>query len=95
MVVEAQADRPALLVLTDSWYPGWKATVDGEPTEIERVDYLIRGVPVPAGSHTVEFTYEPASWRAGWIVSALALLTILVAAGIGWRRRGTDRRTAA
>jgi uncharacterized membrane protein YfhO len=93
VVVRADADRPALLVLTDSWFPGWKATVDGEPVEIERVDYLIRGVPVPAGAHTIEFTYEPASWRAGWIVSALALAAILAAAAIGWRRRD-NRRTA-
>ncbi len=54
---------------------------------MERVDYLIRGVRVPAGAHRVEFRYEPASWRAGWIVSLVALLTILAAAAIGWRRR--------
>ena len=48
---------------------------------------MIRGVSVPAGTHRVEFRYEPASWRAGWIVSGLALLTIAVAAAIGWRRR--------
>jgi Bacterial membrane protein YfhO len=86
VVVETDADRRALLVLTDTWFPGWKATVDGDEVPIERVDYLIRGVPVPAGAHTVEFRYEPASWRVGWIVSLLALLTILTAAGLGWRR---------
>jgi Bacterial membrane protein YfhO len=92
VVVETDADRRALLVLTDNWYPGWKATVDGEDAPIERVDYLIRGVAVPAGAHLVEFRYEPASWRAGWIVSTLALLTILAAAAIGWRRwRGEPR----
>jgi hypothetical protein len=87
VVVEADADRPALLVLTDAWYPGWKARVDGREVDVERVDYLVRGVPVPAGSHTVEFSYEPASWRVGWIVSLLALLTILGAVGFGWWRR--------
>jgi hypothetical protein len=85
--VETSAGRPALLVLTDSWFPGWKATVDGRDTPVHRVDYLIRGVSVPAGTHRVEFRYEPASWRAAWIVSGLALLTIVVAAAIGWRRR--------
>jgi hypothetical protein len=87
VVVETNARRPALLVLTDSWFPGWRAEVDGKSVPVERVDYLIRGVAVPAGSHRVEFTYEPASWRAGWIVSGLALAVILAAAGIGWRRR--------
>jgi hypothetical protein len=84
--VDTDADRRALLVLTDSWFPGWKASVDGDEVPIERVDYLIRGVPVPAGKHRVEFRYEPASWRAGWIVSLLALVAILAAAGVGWRR---------
>jgi hypothetical protein len=86
-VVEVDAERPALLVLTDVHFPGWKATVDGRDAEIERVDYLLRGVQVPAGSHTVELSYEPASWRAGWIVSALALLAIAGLALLGLRRR--------
>jgi hypothetical protein len=84
--VDTQATRRSLLVLTDSWFPGWKATVDGHDVPIERVDYLIRGVPVPAGAHRVEFRYEPASWRVGWILSLLALIAILASALIGWRR---------
>jgi hypothetical protein len=87
VTVSATARRPALLVLTDSWFPGWKATVDGRDTPISRVDYLIRGVRIPAGTHTVEFSYQPASWTVGWIVSLLALIGILGAAAAGWRRR--------
>ncbi|MGH2837785.1 MAG: hypothetical protein ACRDJY_05480, partial [Thermoleophilaceae bacterium] len=67
VVIEADAGRRALLVLADVHYPGWKAELDGEEVAIERVDYLLRGVAVPAGSHTVEFSYEPVSWRIGWI----------------------------
>jgi hypothetical protein len=84
--VDTDATRRSLLVLTDSWFPGWKATVDGQDVPIERVDYLIRGVVVPAGAHRVEFRYDPASWRAGWILSLLALIGILAAALVGWRR---------
>ena len=87
VVVDSRASRSALLVLTDNWFPGWKASVDGEDAPVERVDYLLRGVRVPAGAHRVEFRYEPASWRASWIVSALALATILAVAAIGWRAR--------
>jgi hypothetical protein len=87
--VRTAASKPSLLVLTDSWFPGWKAKVDGKSTPVERVDYVIRGVKVPAGTHTVEFTYEPTSWRVGWIVSLLALLAIVAAALIGWRT-GSD-----
>ena len=58
VVARATAKRKSLLVLTDVHYPGWKATVDGKPADIERVDYLLRGVVVPAGTHTVEFSYR-------------------------------------
>jgi hypothetical protein len=85
VVATTTGDRKALLVLTDVYFPGWKATVDGKQADIERVDYLLRGVVVPAGTHTVEFSYQPASWRAGWIVSGLALL-VLIAIGFGARR---------
>jgi membrane protein YfhO len=88
VAVRTSASRPSLLVLTDSWFPGWKAKVDGKSTPVERVDYVIRGVKVPAGAHTVEFTYEPTSWRVGWILSLLALLTIVSAAVVGRRHRG-------
>jgi hypothetical protein len=86
-VVEAEARERSLLVLTDVHFPGWKATVDGEPAKIERVDYLLRGVVLPAGAHRVDFRYEPKSWRIGWIVSLLALIVLAATALAGWRRR--------
>jgi hypothetical protein len=91
VAVKTNSAQPALLVLTDSWFPGWKAKVDGARAPVERVDYVIRGVKVPAGTHEVEFTYEPASWRAGWILSLLALLAIACASTIGWRRYRRER----
>jgi hypothetical protein len=90
VVVEADASAPALLVLTDVYYPGWKASVDGAEAEVDVVDHLLRGVRVPPGRHTVELTYEPLSWRIGWIVSVLALMGVTAAAAVGWRRRGRD-----
>jgi hypothetical protein len=87
VVARATAPRTSLLVLTDVYYPGWKAFVDGRETPIERVDYLLRGVRVPAGSHDVEFRYEPSSWRFGWLISALALLTLVLLTAVGLRRR--------
>jgi hypothetical protein len=85
--VRTRTARPGLLVLTDSYFPGWKATVDGRDAKIHRVDYLIRGVPLPAGDHVVRFEYAPASWRMGWITSAVALVVILGAVAVGVRRR--------
>jgi hypothetical protein len=94
VVARATARRKSLLVLTDVQYPGWKATVDGKSADIERVDYLLRGVVVPAGTHTVEFSYEPASWRAGWILSGLSLLALVGVAALGWRRRREERQAS-
>jgi hypothetical protein len=87
VVLEATAARPAELVLSDLSYPGWRATVDGRGVPLHRVDYLLRGVALPAGAHRVEMTYEPASWRVGWIVSVLALAGLVAAAVVGVRRR--------
>jgi len=90
VVTKATASRRSLLVLTDVHFPGWKATVDGRSVPIERVDYLLRGVVVPPGTHTVEFSYEPSSFRAGWIVAVLGLLAVLAAVAVGLRRRGRE-----
>jgi uncharacterized membrane protein YfhO len=95
VTVSARARRPAVLVLTDNWYPGWQAKVDGGSAPVERVDYLIRGVRVPAGAHTVEFDYRPRSWLWARLLSGLGLLTILAAAWIGWRRRASEARHPA
>jgi hypothetical protein len=76
VTVRARASRAGVLVLSDVDYPGWKAKVDGRDAPIERVDYLLRGVRLEPGPHTVEFAYEPLSWRVGLIVSVLALLAL-------------------
>ncbi len=93
--LQVSSSGPALAVLGDNHYPGWKAEVDGRPADIERVDYLFRGVRVGAGLHTVEFRYEPLSWRIGWIVSLLALIGLVAALAIGLRRRPVARRARA
>jgi hypothetical protein len=95
VVVRTRGQDRALLVLTDTWFPGWKATVDGAAAPVHRVDYLLRGVSVPAGSHRVELRFEPASWRAGWIVSLLALVAVGGLVAVGRRRGGIDRRASA
>jgi hypothetical protein len=87
VAIRARSTGPGLLVLSDNYYPGWKAKVDGKDADVERVDYLLRGVRVGAGTHTVEFTYEPLSWRVGWIISLLALVGLVAAVVVGLRRR--------
>jgi hypothetical protein len=92
VIATASAARRSLLILTDLHYPGWKASVDGTPVPIERVNYLLRGVPVPAGTHRVEFSYEPATYRAGWIITLVSALAVLIAGLAGWRNRRRLRR---
>ncbi|NLF64062.1 MAG: YfhO family protein [Chloroflexi bacterium] len=85
--LQVETDAPGLLLLTDAAYPGWRATLDGEPVTIYQADGLFRGVLLPAGSHEVTFTYEPASLRYGAALSLAALLVWLLLLTAGRARR--------
>lgn len=77
--VDAELERPGLVVLADAWYPGWRATVDGTPAPIVRTNHLFRGVAAPAGHHRIRFEYWPSSvaWGiAGSIVGWMAIATL-------------------
>ena len=93
VVYRVRTDRPRLLVASEIYYPaGWTATVGVEPAPIVRTDYLLRGVPVPAGEHIVTTRYRPETRQTGVMISAIAtLLTYLGVIGLGgllWYRRG-------
>jgi Bacterial membrane protein YfhO len=80
--IAVRAAGDSYLVLSDSWYPGWNAAVDGIEAPIERANILFRAVRVPAGEHVVEFRYQPSSVRDGAILSAggvLAAVLVFVA----------------
>jgi hypothetical protein len=66
------------LVLADVWFPGWTCTVDGRAAPLYRADYLFRAVELPEGAREVVFAFEPASYRLGRIISAVALGGVLV-----------------
>ena len=74
VVVEAELETAGLVILSDLFYPGWRATIDGEPAEILRVNHALRGVVAGAGRHRLTFTYEPAStaWGIRLMLAALA-----------------------
>jgi hypothetical protein len=75
--LRVRTDEPALLVLTDTYYPGWKVTVDGDRGTIYPADVAFRGVFIPAGEHVVEFSYSPATFKAGAAIS-LASIAVLI-----------------
>ncbi|MBI2911752.1 MAG: YfhO family protein, partial [Chloroflexi bacterium] len=74
--IAAKTSMAGFLVLTDAYYPGWRALVNGEERRILLANYLYRAVPLEAGDHRVEFVYEPVSLRWGLAVTALALLVV-------------------
>jgi hypothetical protein len=80
--IEVEASSPGYLVLTDAWYPGWKATADGEPVPMHRADILFRAVAVKAGQHRVVFIFRPVSLHIGAGVSLAGLTGLIFAAGL-------------
>ncbi|HEX8003493.1 MAG TPA: YfhO family protein [Mycobacteriales bacterium] len=81
------AAAPTLLVLSDPWYPQWHAYLDGEETDLLRVDHAFRGVRVPAGTHRVEFRYEDSAHVRGVVLALLTVLGLVAATVLLNRRR--------
>lgn len=88
VVVEAQVNTNAWLVLADANYPGWRAAVDGYEQQIYTADYLLRSVPLAPGRHRIIFTFAPTTLLPGGILSAgsLALLILFIAGRLPFRR---------
>jgi hypothetical protein len=92
LTFEAATDAERLAVFSDIWYPGWQCTIDGQPAEVLRADYVLRAVVIPAGKHTIAFRFDPQSLHATEAVAngALILLAVLLVALIAfavYRRR--------
>ncbi len=80
MEVRTESTRAGFLVTSDAFYPGWRASIDGRVVPLYRADYAIRGVPVPAGEHTVRFDYRPRSFYLGAGISLVSMLLLIVLA---------------
>ncbi len=88
-ILETQANRVVLsfnapadgyIVLTDTFYPGWQADLDGRPAQILPANLAFRAVAVEAGQHTLVFDYQPTLFKLGLSLSAASLLGVIIAA---------------
>jgi hypothetical protein len=93
--IQASVDSPGILVLADSFYPGWNVYVNGRQEKIYRANLFFRGVRLSAGTHTVQFRYEPRSFAIGRAVSIITLLFIVAISILLYLRKHRQNFTAA
>jgi hypothetical protein len=92
--IKTSLDTPGILVLADSYYPGWRVFIDGKEGEILRANLFFRGVKLAAGEHRVEFRYEPRSFQIGlWASLATIAVLALVTATLSLAKRARRRVT--
>jgi hypothetical protein len=84
--LEANLETPGIVVLADVYYPGWKLTIDGVPAPIHRINRMMRGAAVEAGTHKLVYSYEPASFQIGLIASVAGLVATIGLAAFASRR---------
>jgi hypothetical protein len=96
IALRSWSGRDAVLVLSERDYPGWSATVDGQPAAVLRADYMLRGVYLPAGRHEIALWFDPPGfalgqeWASRALLAGLALVCLRLAIGlfVGARRWG-------
>jgi hypothetical protein len=97
VTLQVDAACPGLLVLPDTYFPGWKATVNGDEQTIYPTDGAFRGVAVPEGSSRVEFRYEPRAFPIGIVLAVTGLAGFAVAWLVSrrrWHRPDANTRPA-
>jgi len=97
IAVQTSASMPGYLVLSEVYYPGWKAQVDSQPAEVKRANFAFRAVYVSSGTHEVRLYFQPGTWQAGlvctaitWAVLIVLGLTLVVRRGRVIARGGTN-----
>jgi len=78
VTIRAVSEAGGFLVLADTFYPGWQATLDGRPVEILRANFAFRAVALPPGEYTIVFRYVPLSFYVG---AAISLVTLMATVG--------------
>jgi hypothetical protein len=92
LTLSEPAPAGSALVVSENYYPGWRATVDGKAATVGRADYVLTGVALPAGGRQVELTYRSETYETGRLLTWAAVLAALVVSGVGI---AVDRRRTA
>jgi hypothetical protein len=87
--LDVTLDAPGLVVLADVYYPGWTLTIDDQPAPVYRVNRMMRGAAVEAGTHRLVYRYNPRSFRLGLMISIAGLGATLGFAAFALRRPRT------
>ena len=90
LTIETNAPVNSVLVVSEIFYPGWQATIDGQSAEIMVADYLLRGISLPAGKHVVQMHYSPRSASFGAVISVVTLTSLFF---LAFYERKKDRST--
>lgn len=75
--LQTHSTQPSFLVLSDVFYPGWEAHIDGKPAHIFQTNYIFRGLQLPSGDHTVSFSFRPKSFAIGCGISGASFALLL------------------
>ncbi len=92
--MQVQASAEGYVVLSDAWFPGWVARVDGATVPIQRADIVFRAVRVLPGSHQIEMEYQPQSLRYGAIISFISLSLLGLFVFLSYRLGRSNHRTS-
>ncbi len=76
--LKTNLQNPGFLVLSENWYPGWKAYDNGVEKEIYKTDYILRSIYLEKGEHEIKFVYKPFSFRLGFWITIITFFSICV-----------------
>ena len=84
ITVSLNSDTPGFLILSETWYPGWRAYDNGREIKIYKADYILRAVYLVKGEHKVDFVFDPKSLKIGVLITMMSLLAAVLLLAVFW-----------